>query len=317
MNYREVKQFLIERDNFYISTHVNSDGDAIGSVLALARLIKGIGKTARVILHDKLIDPKYRFLEGFDRIESYRPSVHKKPALSVILLDSPGIPRIGGVASLIGEGACVLNIDHHASNTRFGNINIVDENACATAEILFRLAKALKLSIDMLTATQLYTGVMFDTGRFRYSHLDRAFPIATALVKLGAQPERVAEAVYGQKSYPSVKLLGEALTSLRLYSKNRVALMSLPFKAVQLSKDLDGIVDYAISITDVEVAGLLKEQEPCRYRISLRSRGKFDVNELARGFQGGGHPNAAGCYVEGDAARVKRVLLRAIQKRLS
>ena len=246
MNHREVKRFLLEGDNFHISTHVNSDGDAIGSALALARLIRGAGKTARVILHDKQVDTKYRFLEGFERIESYRPSVHKKLAACVILLDSPSISRIGNVASLIGEGAYVLNIDHHSSNTHFGSINIVDENACATAEILFGLAKALKFPVDALTATQLYTGVMFDTGRFRYSHLDRAFPIATALVKLGAQPERVAEAVYGQKSYPSVKVLGMALASLRLYFKNRVALMNLPFKAVQLSRDLDGIVDYAI-----------------------------------------------------------------------
>lgn len=309
-----VKRFLKDGDHYLISTHINADGDAIGSILALARVIGLVGRSCRIVLHDREVDLKYRFLAGFDRIASYSPS--DRPASSVILVDTPSLARIGDVARLIGEGARILNIDHHASNARFGEVNLVDEDACATSELIFGLARALRLRIDAEMAAQLYTGIMFDTGRFRYSNLRRAFPVAAALLHLGADPAIIAEAVYSRKSSQSVKVLGQALASLEMHFRDRVAFMTLPHRALRSAADLDGIVDYAISISGVLVAALLKEQKPNQFRLSLRSRGAFDVNELARDFQGGGHPNASGCCIEGDALQVKRALLKAIRKRL-
>lgn len=314
MDFRRIKRFLNEGDHYLISTHINADGDAIGSVLAVARIVDLIGRSCRIVLHDREVDLKYRFLSGFDRIESY-PTSPFRPSCA-ILVDTPSLARIGDVAKLIGENAHILNIDHHASNARFGDINLVDEDACATSELIFALAKALRLRIDDEMATQLYTGIMFDTGRFRYSNLRRAFPVAAKLLNLGADPATIAEAVYGGKSFQTVKVLGQALASLETHLGDRVAFMVLPHSAVRLTADLDGIVDYAISISGVLVAALLKEQKPSQFRVSLRSRGAFDVNELARAFQGGGHPNASGCCIEGDALHVKQALLKAIRKRL-
>ncbi len=314
MDLRRIKRFLDAGDHYLISTHINADGDAIGSALATARILDLAGKSCRIVLHDKEVDLKYRFLSGFDRIEAYPRS--SAPASWVILVDTPHVARVGDVAKLIGKQARILNIDHHASNARFGEINLVDEDACATAELIFGLAKALKFRIDAEMATQLYTGIMFDTGRFRHANLRRAFPVATELINLGADPTTLAEAVYGRKSFQSVKVLGQALASLEMHFKNRVAFMILPHSVLRLTSDLDGIVDYAISISGVLVAALLKEQKPNQFRLSLRSRGAFDVNELARAFQGGGHPNASGCCIEGDALQVKRALLKAIRKRL-
>jgi phosphoesterase RecJ-like protein len=316
MDFRNARRFLSEGDDFLISTHVNADGDAIGSLLAVAEILALAGKPFRAVLHDRTVDPKYRFLPGFERIEPYRPSVHRRPASSVILVDVPSVSRIGSVAGLIAGGARLLNIDHHASNVRFGRVNLVDEGACATAEILYLLARSLRIRIDGRMATQLYTGVMFDTGRFRYSNLGRAFPVAGALIELGADPERIAEAVYGQKSFHSIKALGEALASLELHFDGRAAIMHLPFRAIRSSPDLDGIVDYAISVVGVRVAALLKEQKPGQYRISLRSRGALDVNGLAQSFGGGGHPNAAGCCIDGELESVAAGLLKAIRKAL-
>jgi phosphoesterase RecJ-like protein len=314
MDFRLAKRFLKGGDHYLISTHINADGDAIGSILALARMVEIVGKSCRIVLHDREADLKYRFLAGFDRIAAYSPS--DRPASYAILVDTPNLARIGDVARLIGEGTRILNIDHHASNARFGEVNLVDEEACATSELVFGLAKALRLRIDAEMAAQLYTGIMFDTGRFRYSSLRRAFPAAAALLHLGADPASIAEAVYSRKSSQSVKVLGEALASLEMHFKDRVALMTLPHRAIRSAPDLDGIVDYAISISGVSVAGLLKEQRPSQFRVSLRSRGAFDVNDLARDFEGGGHPNASGCCIDGDAVRVKKILLKAIRKRL-
>lgn len=313
---KAARQFIVGGDNFLISTHINSDGDAIGASLAMSEIIRQIGKKSRIILHDNPIDSKYKFLWGFDQIESYDRSLHKKQASKAILLDTPAVTRIGDVANLIGTRTTILNIDHHRSNTEYGSINIVDENACATSELIYQLAKSLKVIVGPEMAMQLYTGIMFDTGRFRYSNLHRAFPIAAMLARSGAQPEWAAEAVYSQKSYKSIKILGEALASLRLYSGNRVAVMNLPYKAIKGSNDLDGIVDYAISISEVEVAVLMKEQKPGQVRVSLRSRGKFDVNDLARGFQGGGHPNAAGFCITCGLNEARKAILKAIGKRL-
>lgn len=315
MDYRSVKRFLSESDHYLISTHIHADGDAIGSILALARMIYLMGRSCRILLHDREIDLKYSFLAGFDCIESYLPSTHDRPASYVILADTPTVARIGNVARLIGTKTRILNIDHHASNVRFGAVNLVDEDACATSELVFALVKALKLRVDKEMATQLYTGVMFDTGRFRYSNLHRAFPAGAALLNLGADAASTAEAVYGQKSYRSVKILGHALASLELHFRGRVALMTLPHSVIRRVTDLEGIVDYAISISGVEVAALLKEQRPRQFRISLRSRRTFDVNDLARDFLGGGHPNASGCCIDGDSAYVKKALLKAIRKR--
>jgi bifunctional oligoribonuclease and PAP phosphatase NrnA len=317
MDFGNAKRFLSEGDDFLLSTHVNADGDAIGSLLAVAEIVTLAGKSFRAVLHDRNVDPKYRFLPGFGRIESYRPSIHSAPAASVILVDAPSVSRIGNVAAMIADRARILNIDHHASNTRFGRVNLVDDGACATAEILYHLAGSLRIPIDGRMATQLYTGIMFDTGRFRYSTLGRAFPVAGAMIRLGAEPERIAEAVYGQKSFHSIKALGEALASLELHFDDRAALMHLPYRAIRSSPDLDGIVDYAISVVGVRVAALLKEQKPGQYRISLRSRGTLDVNGLAQSFGGGGHPNASGCCIDGDLESVAAVLLKAIRKALS
>lgn len=316
MNFKDAKGYLQEGEDFLISTHLNSDGDAIGSVTALSCVVRLMGKSCRIILHDPVPDPKYAFLDGFENIESYKPRLKKKIFDYAIIVDSPTISRIGNVASLIGTGCRILNIDHHRSNQCFGHVNLVDESASSTSEIIYLLAKSLKLRIADKMATHLYTGIMFDTGRFRYSNLERAFPAAADLVKLGAKPERIAEAVYGQRSYQSVKILGEALGSLKLYLGRQVAIMTLPFKFLQSSNDLDGIVDYAISISGVAAAALIKEQEPGKFRLSLRSRGELDVNEVAREFQGGGHPNAAGCYIAGEDTYVRNAILRAIGKRL-
>jgi phosphoesterase RecJ-like protein len=314
MDVRHVRRFLSEGDHYLISTHINADGDAIGSVLATAGMLDLLGKSCQVVLHDREVDLKYNFLSGFDRIGVFQGS--KSPASWAILVDTPQVSRVGDVANLFGKKARILNIDHHASNTRFGEINLVEENACATAELIYALVKALGLRIDAGMAAQLYTGIMFDTGRFRYANLRRAFPVATALIDLGADPVPIAEAVYGKRSFHSVKALGQALASLEMHLKDRVAFMVLPHSALRLAPDLDGIVDYAISISGVLVAALFKEQKPNQFRLSLRSRGGFDVNDLARDFQGGGHPNASGCCIEGDALYVKKALLKAIRKRL-
>ena len=317
MDFRHAKRFLKESKAYLITTHVHADGDAIASILALRGIVESVGARARIVLHDRRVDGKYRFLDGFGRIQPYSPSVFRRPLGHLIVADTPSVVRIGDVGGVIHEKTRILNIDHHESNSCFGDVNLVDREACATSEIVFGLGRALRVRVDADMATQLYTGIMFDTGRFRYSSLHRAFPTGAALVALGADAQGAAEAVYGHRSYRSTRALGQALCSLELHFTGRAATLVLPYASLKEADDLDGIVDHAMSVPGVEVAALLKEEKPNRFRVSLRSRGHFDVNALARDFNGGGHPNAAGCQVEGDTKSVKRALLRSIGRRIS
>ncbi len=316
MDFRHAKRFFKEGEEYLITTHVQADGDGIGSILALAGIVEQMGKTPRLVIHDREADVKYRFLPGFDRIEPYSRSMHEHRSSHVLVADSPGLDRIGEVRKLIDKRARILNVDHHTSNLRFGSVNLVDETASSTAELVLFLANALRIHIEQEMAAQLYTGILFDTGCFRYSNRYRAFSSASSLVDMGADPVGIADAVYAQRSFRSVKVLGEALSTLELHFKGRAAILSLPYRAVRNSVDLDGIVDTAISISGVELAAFLKEQGPRKFRVSLRSRGSFNVNELAKDFKGGGHPNASGCSIEGETSCVKRALLKAIRKRL-
>jgi len=309
------RKFLEQGDDFVLTTHVNCDGDGIGGCLALRNLLQNIGKKAAVILHDEP-DEHYDFLDGWNAIQQVAKGPQDYSDYAIVL-DCPSLERIGDVQKHIGGKTRILNIDHHKGNLRFGEANLVSSEASSSSELIYHLAADAGLRIDAATAAQLYTGILFDTGGFRFSLTTATtFEIAAELVRDGIRLDLIADRVFGNKSFAEVKQLGRAIDSLSLHFDGRVSALHLGYEDMRAG-DPEEVVNYGLLVKGVEVAVLLKEQQPGKYRISLRARDRVDVSQIAARFGGGGHAKASGCRLEGTRESVERELLNAIEKHLN
>ena len=305
-----------------MSTHVNPDGDGIGSVLALKWAAVAMGKEAEIMI-DSQPPETFGFFENYDWIRAWDSgaAVEKKFS-AVITSDSPNLERLGRPAELIAEGASILNIDHHVSNERFGAVNYIDPLASSSSEMVYYLIKkALGLTIDAACAEYLYAGILTDTGRFRFSNTSPdALRAASELVEAGARPHKVAEMMYYNNTLETTMALARLLGSIRIHFGGRVAVSQFELDYIKSDAwkkvDTEGFVNYPLAIRGVEVAMLLREVEPGVTRASLRSKDDFDVNELALVFGGGGHAKAAGLTIRAPLEEAKKKLLDELGRRL-
>ena len=310
----EIVELLRSRDGFVIAGHRDPDGDSLGSSLALGLALEQMGKTAAVLSADPLFAAYHRLPES-DRIVVTRQAPPDLPV--AVLMECNEVAR-SGIDGL--EGRLIVNIDHHANNPGFGDLDWVDPSVAAVGVMVYRLLRALSVDITPAIATHLYVTILTDTGSFHYSNTDaEAFRVAAELLELGVDAAAVAEAMYENVPRDKVRLLGAALSSLLIDPDGRVATMSLHHETLALSPakpDTEGIVNQAKAIEGVAVAALFKEVEPHRWRVSLRSDGSVDVAAVAAGFAGGGHPRAAGCLVPGSLEDAKQALLSAVRAAL-
>ncbi len=297
--------------SFLITSHARPDGDAIGSVLALAEVLQQLGSQPIVVLADD-VPNIYRSLPGIDTIHITTDAREVDPDSSTpaILLECDGIPRTG-LAGL--EGRCLINIDHHASGREFGMLNWIDEDACAVAEMIYRIALAAKAEITSSMATCLYTAILSDTGSFTYSSTNAGtFALAHDLAARGANPSQIARELYFSNPESKIRLLGTALSNLQTEGPLAWSWVTTTDmdRAGAGAEDCEGVVNYLISIAGVESAVFLRElPSGDEYRLSIRSKGKVDVAQIAENFGGGGHRSASGCTLDGplDAA-TERIL---------
>ena len=310
---------LKRNQTYLLASHIHPDGDAIGSVLALGLALKAMGKDVQ-LFNPSPIPAVYRFLPSVHKIEhTIRPNAQFDVAL---ILDCGDIDRIGTAAVAACKKAMVINIDHHITNTRFGDLQLIDVNACATAEIIYRLLQHLPVRIDYAIATAIYTGILTDTGSFRFSNTNRsAFAICEKMIGLGADPYQVARHVYGTYSLGRIKLLNLALDSLEISPNGKLSVMTLSQRMLRetgtQAEDIDGIINYARRIEDVRVAALIHElcgndrapKGQTRYHVSLRSDSGVDVAKIAAQFGGGGHAEAAGFSIDTTLADLKKQLM--------
>ena len=309
-----MRAFIEQGDDFLLTTHVNSDADGLGACMALARLLQGLGKRADIGLPDPPAEQCY-FLAGWPDVHHYA-DLDLSGYSSAIIVDCPSLDRIGPVRENLPTGLRILNIDHHHGNDSFGEINLTEEIS-STCELVYHLVAGLGYEIDASMATQLYTGIIFDTGSFRFSLTKPStFAVAGTLVQLGVRLDDIANHVFGNKSFGSVKQLGLAIDSMQLHLADRVAVLHLNREDMQAG-DPDEVVNYGLMVKGVEVAVLLKEQEPQRYRVSLRSRDTVDVSEVAELFGGGGHSRASGLRLEGEASEITKKILAEIGRYLA
>jgi phosphoesterase RecJ-like protein len=298
-----------------LASHCDPDGDAVSSLLALGLALSKLDKKT-TLYNASPIPAVYRFLPSVERIVT---DIRKEETYDVaLILDCGDLSRIGEASTTVDQIPVIINIDHHISNTGFGCMQLVDAQACSTAEIVYRLITALDAPIDRAMATSIYTGILTDTGSFRFSNTNQAaFAISTEMTGLGVEPYSVAQHVFGTYSLGRIKLLNLALDSLEISDNGKLSVMTVTNAMFEYTKtqseDVDGMINYARRIEDVKVAALIQEQRNGRSRsdsrrrfhVSLRSDGSVDVAAIAGAFGGGGHPSAAGFQVETTLIKLK------------
>jgi phosphoesterase RecJ-like protein len=311
---------LTESQAIFLSTHINPDGDAIGSLIALGLGLQQHGK--HIYLYNASPIPAvYRFLPGVQLVQQVLPESSAWD--TAVVLDCGTLDRIGAAVDFVRGLPQVINIDHHVTNTNFGQYRLVDSTACSSAEIVYRLLKKMAITIDAAIATSIYTGILTDTGSFRFANTNSAaYTICSEMVQAGVDPYTVAQHVYGTYSLGRIKLLNMALDSIEISTNGKLSLMTLTqdmFRETDTNpEDVDGMINYAKRIEDVKVAALIMENEngavQKRYHVSLRSDGTVDVAEIAASFGGGGHFSAAGFGVESSLKALKKTINSIAEK---
>jgi phosphoesterase RecJ-like protein len=308
-------------NRFLLTSHVNPDGDAIGSELGLARLLRRLGKGAVVWNRDET-PAIYLPMPGSDRVHTGAepPAGFPEKFDSIVVLECPSPDRTGLEQHL--TALPVINIDHHLNNQHYGAVNWVDSAAPAVGEMVFRLAQALKVSLEPEIASSLYLTLVTDTGGFRHSNATpAAFEAAAALVREGAQPEQVGHWLYESQPVAVVRLLGEMLQTLTLHHGGRIATVWLDPEMFERAGagagDSEGLIDTPRSIAGVEAVALIRRLGDGGHKVSLRSHGEVDVEKIARHHGGGGHRNAAGYPVDSGVAAGKEAVEREVVAELA
>jgi phosphoesterase RecJ-like protein len=312
----DLAQVLLEiqqRRRFLVTSHARPDGDAIGSTLALAQILRKMGKSAEIVLGDP-VPLLYHPLPGSETIVRSSQVNGDYDAVIILECDSVQRTRLRGL-----DNQFLINIDHHASSRPFANINWIDPSAVATAELVFRLAQAAQVKITPEIATCLYTAVLTDTGAFCYAPTNACtFELAKFLVEHGADPGKIAQSVYFSSPMSKMCLLGAALS--RLERDGEIAWMSVTRHDMErfgaLEEDCEGLVNYALSISGIEVAIFFREVAQERIRVSIRSKGAVNVADIAQKFGGGGHECAGGFSTEGPVEESARRVLAELRGKI-
>jgi phosphoesterase RecJ-like protein len=296
-------RFLRDGDDFLVVAHVNPDGDAISSTLAVGEILRQLGK--RYTLLNETGNPaKFAFLAG-DRVienDSLHPEIDFQ---RVVTVDCADYDRLGSVRDRILQGTPLLNIDHHSTNDGFGTACLIQPEAAATAQILYALVNQLGLAWDRELATFIYTGLLTDTGGFRYANTTpEVMAIASRLLGWGVPGSELAERLLERLTLMQVRLLQRGLASLSFSHDGRISWLSVSYRDIQelgvTQDDLENLVNYPRNIEGVEVGLLFKELQPGVFKVSLRSSGTVNVAQVAQVLGGGGHIRAAGCTMPGS-----------------
>jgi bifunctional oligoribonuclease and PAP phosphatase NrnA len=292
----QVLSQIERRDRFVLTSHARPDGDAVGSSLAFGQILRSMGKQAEVVLRDGV--PRiYHSLPYADKVVKAERVNGNYQAAIILECDSIQRTRLMGL-----EDRFLINIDHHATARPFAHVNWIDPKAVATAEMVYRLARKAGVAISAEVATCLYTAVLTDTGSFMFAGTnEHTFELARELVLAGADPARCARSIYFGHSNAKLRLLGAALSNL--HREGPLAWISVTQEQMERcqakEEDCEGLVNYALSIHDVEVAAFLRELPGGKFRVSLRSKGGCDVAAIAERLGGGGHRCASGCSLDG------------------
>lgn len=309
----QVVELIENKKNFGITTHVKPDGDGVGSSLGLCWLLRSLGKSAEVIVRGE-IPPSYRSLPGAEEIRDVETLDKAYDAVFVIECSDLERPGIKGL-----DRQLTVNIDHHATSEHFGSINWIDSTASAVGEMIYNLCKAIGGRVTREIAECVYMALVTDTGSFHFPNTtERTLKVASELVKAGADPASISEAVYNNYPWSRIELMRQVLGTVKRHGPGRVASMrqtlEMREKAAAIDGDNNGFVNIPLAAREVLAVVYMREVGDNVYRVSLRSKGSINVAKVAEKFGGGGHKNAAGLRVEGEWDVMEAELVAAVDE---
>ena len=303
---------IVERGKrFFLASHKDPDGDAIGSLLALGEALMLSGKDV-VLFNEGPIADSMAFLAGSEKIvDRFNPESEFD---ALFVLDCGTLERLGGIYSNICNIKPLINIDHHGSNSQFGDVNFVDSNSSSVGEIIYRLIQVADLPMSKNIAENLFVAIQTDTGSFRYENTTKeAFTIAAEMVEWGINPWKISRKVMDEYSLKKLRLLELTLQTIEIFHAGKVGLITITQQMFSKAKadnfDSERFVDYPRSISGVEIGVLIKELGKDYYRFSLRSNDWVNVADLAYHFGGGGHQKAAAFTRYGSLDSIKQEFL--------
>ncbi len=309
---KDIKEKIQESNSIIIAGHVNPDGDTVGAGLALLLGLekKYPNKKIEFVLQDE-VPKNISFLKGSNKIKNIK-DIEKIDYDLAIFVDSATIERVGDVQKLIGD-IFKINIDHHISNPKYGNINIV-RDISSTSEIMYSLLKDLEIEISLEMGEAIYLGLVNDTGNFAHSNVtDKTFLVASQLMALGVNNNKIVNDFFKTKSYERMKVLGKALSEMVFVKEKKLMYFYLPYnelKGLNATKDdTEGVVEELINYSGNEVSLFLREEENGKIKGSLRSKHGADVNKIANIFGGGGHIKAAGFTTELSTEEIIKIVV--------
>ena len=306
-------------DRFLLSCHISPEGDAIGSILAMESLLRRMGKKTKVVGEDDF--PTRLSCLSAKRWNKFSGRNFKAGDFqALVVADSPTLERIGRVKELVGPNTVIFNIDHHVSNSRFGQYNYVRPEAAASGEVVFDIFKEMRMPITREDATNLYVALSTDTGSFKYDNTTvRSHLIASELIKTGIPLEKINDELYATYSLNKISLYARLLSRVKTSAGGRIAWAAVRREDLIESgatyEDTEGFIDFLKFLKEVKIAFFLIElPQGDHVRISFRSKGRHDVNRIATHFKGGGHRKASGCILRGELAKVEKTVLEKIHK---
>jgi bifunctional oligoribonuclease and PAP phosphatase NrnA len=310
--FKKIEKIIHDGTKFLITSHIDPDGDALGSVFSLYWVLKSLGKEPHVYLKDN-VPYRYDFLPGPPELLHALPEERFD---AVFVLDCGDLFRIGDGFEKIKNMGIVISLDHHETNDAFGEINIVERSASSTAEVLYGLYKSMEIGFSYNIAVNVYTAVFTDTGSLRYENAaPAAFIICEKMVEAGVKPAYVSQMVYESHPKERFLLLGEVFGTLQTFDGDRIAMAHVTERMFRetgtTSEYTDGFSEEFRKIRGVEASVFIRQTGVKRYKISMRSKGTIDVAQICGRFGGGGHKNAAGCTIDGELIEVEEHLKKA------
>src|SRR3989338_5296137 len=318
-NLAAIHNVIKQNKRFLVTTHVTHDPDALASELAMAMYLKSLKKKVTVINAEQ-VPERYRFIPGVQMIS--KVSDHCSEDYDVaIIVDCGDLNRVGSVKSLIRPGKILVNIDHHITNDRFGDFNLILPKASSAAEVIYELLEKVHFKLTRPLAILLYLGIMTDTGSFHYDNTGaRTHEITSHLLKFRFSVNEFYIKLYEMVPISDLKYFSIIVSDFDMAFDGRVVFLELRKNILnKFSQEIDlrdKIFRYLRTIKGIEVIVILTEQDKRRTKINLRSQGKFDVAKLALHFGGGGHKKASGCMISANIRQAKERIFSQIKKDL-
>lgn len=326
MNWTPIIETINRNQTFVISSHIGLEGDAVGSEIAVARLLRNLGKQTSIIHHDAAVPVALLYLVDGEIVlcaDAEQSGRLVSECDAVVIVDVSNWDHLGKAGLLIRDsGKPTVCIDHHKSDWPIGDHAVIDSTASSTGVLIYDLVKQYPPQIfDLYIATAIYTTILTDTGNFRFSNTNaRAYRIASDLVKRGVDHAQICKELYQNDNWGRYRLMHLVLGTLSEDAEGRIASMQITRQMLKQSgatyADSEGFVDMARCIRDVEVSLLFREISLHETKVTLRSKQYVDVQEIARLFGGGGHTRASGALIHADMKQAIETVIAEVKKAL-